>query len=63
MRTGSGGKGRKRAHRHYLCRQVHIGYTTVSSSMQADCLWLSCENRGTCVREERGYGEGVGFGD
>ena len=62
MRTGSGGKGRERVSRHYLCRQVHIGYTTVSPSMQADCLWLSCENRGTCVRvsEDLGHGEGAG---
>ena len=36
---------------HYLCRQVHIGYTIVSlsPSMQAEYLGLSCENRGTCV--------------
>ena len=44
---GGGGKGRERARRHYLCRQVHIGYTAVSPIMQGDCLWLSCENRGT----------------
>ena len=50
MRTGSGGKGREGGRRHYLCRQVHIGY-------EADCLWLSCENRARnlclCVSEER----------
>ncbi len=51
VRTGSRGKGRERSHKDYLCRQVHIGYTTVSPSIQTDCLWLSCENRGTCVCE------------
>ncbi len=53
----------EREHRDYLCRQVHMGYTTVSPRMQTDCLWLSCENPRNlrvCVSEDLGYGEGAG---
>ena len=42
LRTGIGGKGRERARRHYLCRQVHIGYTTVSPRIETDYLILIC---------------------
>ena len=50
--------GRVRA-RMLLCWQIHEEESSVSLKMQAECLGLSCENRGTCVcvSEERAVSE------
>ena len=50
--------------RMVLCQQIHEGESSVSPKMQAECLGLGCENRGTCAcvseegRDREGEGEG-----
>ena len=62
MRTGDRGKGREQARRHYHCRQVHIGYTSVSQRIQTLSVVELREPRNlcVCVSEDRGHGEIVG---